>query len=126
MARSIENIVESHRIAAHRRKVGLPSWARTINIKPIIKQDPDNTSNEHAASVANRVAGLLRQALPAHWLDWQSNDQDEDITILVEELEALKPDSYDDDPDFTPLEDLNNMLDRLYDWANIKRIWLGA
>ncbi|WP_415394204.1 hypothetical protein [Pseudomonas aeruginosa] len=40
-------------------------------------------------------------------------------------MDALKPDSYEGEVDFTPLDDLNSMLDQLYDWADGKRVWLG-
>ncbi|AVK02613.1 hypothetical protein CSB93_7081 (plasmid) [Pseudomonas paraeruginosa] len=40
-------------------------------------------------------------------------------------MEALKPDSYDGEENVTPLDDLNSMLDQLYDWADGKRVWLG-
>jgi len=49
----------------------------------------------------------------------------EDLTHIVEGMEALKPDSYDGEENVTPLDDLNSMLDQLYDWADGKRVWLG-
>ncbi|EPJ7982322.1 hypothetical protein L4Z68_001329 [Pseudomonas aeruginosa] len=125
MPRTIESIVENHRVAAERRSAGKPVWDCKIDIKAILHEDQSNTSNEHAAKVANRIGALIRSRVPADWLDWDSTDQDEDLTHIVEGMEALKPDSYDGEEDFTPLNDLNSMLDQLYDWADAKRVWLG-
>jgi len=125
MPRTIEGIVENHRVAAERRAAGKPVWDREIAVKAILHEDKSNTSNEHAAQVANRIAALIRSRIPAAWLDWNSDDLDENLTQIVEGMEALKPNSYEGVADFTPLEDLNNMLDQLYDWADGKRVWLG-
>lgn len=125
MPRTIESIVENHRVASERRAAGKPVWDRKIDLKPILREDQSNTSNEHAAQVANRIGELVRSQVPADWLDWDSTDLDEDLAYIVEGMEALKPDSYDGEEDFTPLEDLNSMLDQLYDWADSKRVWLG-
>lgn len=123
--RTIESIVENHRVAAERRAAGKPIWDRTINIKSILNEDRSNTTNERAADVANRIGALIRVSVPKTWLDWESEAWDEDLLEVVEGMEALKPDSYDGEDDFTPLDDLNNMLDQLYDWADRKRVWLG-
>lgn len=125
MTRTIEGIVESHRLASERRAAGKPIWDRTINIKPILKEDPDNNTKEHAASVANRIGALLRSHVPAGWLDYNNDDYDDDLIDIVEGMEALKPDSYDGEADYSPQEDLHNMLCGLYDWADKHRVWLG-
>lgn len=125
MPRTIESIVENHRVAAERRAAGKPVWDRNIDVKAILQEDQSNDSNEHAAEVANRIGALIRSRVPAAWLDWNSDDLDEDLTQIVEGMEALKPDSYEGEADFTPLDDLNSMLDQLYNWADGKRVWLG-
>jgi len=125
MPRTIENIVENHRVAFERRSAGKPVWDYKIDIKSILQEDQSNKSNEHAAHVANRIGSLIRSRVPTDWLDWNSIDLDEDLTQIVEGMEALKPNSYEGEADFTPLDDLNNMLDQLYDWADGKRVWLG-
>ncbi|MGG4645817.1 MULTISPECIES: hypothetical protein [Pseudomonadaceae] len=125
MPRTIESIVENHRVAAERRAAGKPVWDRRIDIKAILREDQANTSNEHAARVANRIGALIRSKVPASWLDWESSDLDEDLTNIVEGMEALKPDSYQGEVEITPLKDLNGMLDQFYDWADGKRVWLG-
>ena len=125
MPRTIERILENFKAATARRSAGKPVWDRTINIKTILDEDRDNTSDDHCAQNANRIGALVRSSVPKSWLDWGSLDMDEELLNIVEGLEALRPDSYSDDLDFSPLEDLNNMLGQLYDWADSKRIWLG-
>lgn len=125
MPRTIERIVENHRVAADRRAAGKPVWDRTINIKEILHEDQSNTSNEHSAQVANRIGALVRSRVPAAWLEIDSDEVDFDLIEIVEGMEALKPNSYDGEEDFTPLDDLNSMLEQLYDWADSKRVWLG-
>ena len=125
MPRTIESIVENHRVASERRAAGKAVWDSKINIKEILHEDQSNTSNEHSAAVANRIGALVRSRVPATWLDISADEVDFDLIEIVEGMEALKPDSYDGEEDFTPLEDLNSMLDQLYDWADGKRIWLG-
>ena len=125
MPRTIESIGENHRVAAERRAAGKPVWDRKVDIKAILHEDQSNTSNEHAALVANRIGALLRSRLPSVLLEVGNDEVDFDLIEIVEGMEALRPDSYDGEEDFTPLDDLNNMLDQLYDWADANRVWLG-
>ena len=125
MPRTIEHIVENHRLAVERRSAGKPVWDRTINIKSILNEAPRSLSNEEAADIANRIGALLRQSVPSAWLDWESMALEEDLVEIVEGMETIKPDSYENDDDLTVTDDLNNMLDQLYDWADGKRVWLG-
>lgn len=125
MPRTIESIVENHQVAAERRAAGKPVWDMTINIKSILHEDQANTSNEHVAKVANRIGALLRSSVPAAWLEYGSSRVDFTLLEIVEGMEALEPDSYEGETAFTPLDDLNNMLDQLYDWSDRQRVWLG-
>ncbi|MBP3062022.1 hypothetical protein SAMN05216576_107196 [Ectopseudomonas chengduensis] len=125
MPRTIESIVENHRVAAERRTAGKPVWDMTIDIKSILHEDQSNTSNEHAAKVANRIGALLRSSVPTAWLEYGSSRVDFTLLEIVEGMEAQEPDSYEGETAFTPLDDLNNMLDQLYDWSDRQRVWLG-
>lgn len=126
-AKDLDRLVECHRVSRERIAAGRPVWDRTINIKPILYRDQGNETPEHAASVANEIGALIRTSVPAGWLDWDSDDCDETLLEIVEGMECLRPDSYANESDgYTPLEDLNNMLAGLYDWADDKRVWLGA
>lgn len=125
MPRTLESLVENHRVARERIAHGLPVWSRKINIKAILRRDQDNGSEAHAASVANEIAALLRASIPAAELDIASDSYDESLAEIVEGMEQLRADTYSDDPSYSALKDLNNMLDRLYDWADQERVWLG-
>lgn len=126
MPRTIEGLVESHRAARFRIAAGRSPWDRKINIKTILHSDPGNTSEEHAAFVANQIAVRLRQCLSSVLLDWNSPDVDSTLLEIVESLEELRPDSYVGEDDYSALQDLNNRLDELYDWADRERVWLGG
>lgn len=120
MPRTIEHIMETHRLASERRKAGKPIWDRRVNIKPVLKEDPDNRSDEHAAAVGKRIAKLLRMGLPKAWLDIESDDYDDELDEIVGHLEDVGPSDYG-----SGCDDLNSALDQLYDWANYKRVWLS-
>lgn len=125
MPRTVEHRVEMHRLLRERMAAGRPVWERTIDIKSVLRSAGDDTSEETAAAVANAIGALFRRRLPAASLDWASPACDDDIAEIVEGMEQLRPDSYADDPTYSAREDLNNMLDALYDWADRNRVWLG-
>lgn len=124
MPRSIETIMASHREANDRRAKGQPIWDRKIAIKHILARDKDNTSNEYVALVANEIGAVLRKKVPARFLDTSVDDYDDRIREVIEGMEDLRAESYKNDPSFSPLQDLNNMLDDLYDWADKHRVWI--
>lgn len=121
MHRTLDTIVANHQRAHALRQAGKPIWSRRIKIKHLIGED---TTEEGAARVANAIATALRQQLPPHWLE-TGPDMDFDLIEVVEGMESVTPTSYADDDDFTVLEDLNNMLGSLYDWADRQRVWIG-
>ncbi|NDI85068.1 hypothetical protein [Undibacterium crateris] len=124
-ARNIGQIVSTHNLASQRRAAGKPVWDRTINIKHILRRDPQNESEEHAASVANEIAAVLRSKIPAKFLDLSNDECDSELLEIVEGMESLRADSFIDCEDYSALEDLNGMLSQLYDWADLERVWLG-
>lgn len=125
MPRTIEGIVECHRVVRERRAAGLPPWDHRIDIKAVLTRDPGNETEEHAAAVANEIGALLRSGLPDAMLDVMSEAFDAELSEIVDHLEWLKPDSHEGIADRTNLEDLNDRLEEIYDWADGKRVWLG-
>jgi len=125
MPRTVEHIVHCHQLSQARCNAGLPIWDKTISIKHILQRDQSNESNEHAAAVANEIATVLKSRLPAKMLDIKNDEFDEVLADIVEGMESLKADSYADDPTFSPLQDLNGMLEGLYDWADENRVWIA-
>lgn len=124
MSRSLDGLLASHQLAEQRRAAGKPIWDRRLRLKDLLADSPDATSDERAAWVANRIAERLRRQLPAAWLE-TGEEMDFELLEVVDGMEALTPTSYDDDEDFSVLEDLNNMLGQLYDWADRRRVWIG-
>lgn len=125
MTRFVEDIVQNHQIVRERIAQGRPVWDRQIKIKSVIFRDQENATEVHAAAAANEIAAIIRASVPAGWFEFDDDRYDEDLLEIVEGMEALRPDSYEDEPAFSALEDLNNMLEGLYDWADSKRVWLG-
>lgn len=124
-ASNIDHIVTTHRIAAALRAQGKPTWAYRVDIKSIIYERPNDESEENSARVANRVAAALRAGLPGGFFDYANPNAEAGLIEIVESLEQLRADSFADEDDYSALEDLNNRLGDLYDWADIKRVWLG-
>ena len=125
-ARNIDILVESHRLARERRKAGKPVWDRTIDVRAILKRDPENDSDEHVAKTGNEVAALLRAQLPAGLLDITHADYDQRIDEVVEALESMSEDDYADDPTYRLVDEFNGRMSELYDWADLNRIWMGS
>lgn len=122
MPRTIDSIVENHQVARERRNAGKPVWDHRINIKEILFRNRLNETNEHAATVGNELSTLLKQSVPKAWLDISSPDFDDDIDNYIDWLSHLKGAG---EAQGAVLEDLNSILDQLYDWADHKRVWLG-
>lgn len=97
----------------------MPRWKATVDIKTVLATVGAVPSKTECAEAANKIATLLKDGLPASLCD-------DEIDGLIEELEATKPDVFDDDPSYSVQEDVNHMLERLYDWADQNRVWLGA
>jgi hypothetical protein len=122
MPRTIDHILDCHHAAQERRNRGQDPWDRRINIKTVLHRDPDNIENAYAASVGREIADLLRLRTPVSWREIRSDDFDWDLDEILDFLSSLKGDNQ---PENSVVEELNQILDMLYDWADRKRIWLG-
>lgn len=112
-------------LVAQRRSAGKGPWDHRILIKHLLSDDGANCSDNDAAALANQLAVQLRRSVPTDWLDEASESAEDELIEVVDGMEALRPNSYDNDPDMSPLEDLNGMLNQLYDWADKRRVWIG-
>lgn len=126
MHRNLDILVESHRLAAERRKAGKPVWDRTVDVRSILKRDQENDSDAHVAKTAHEIAVLLRAKLPAGLLDITHADYDQRIDEVVEALEAMSEDDYADDPSYRLVDEFNGRMSELYDWADLNRVWMGS
>lgn len=117
MPRTIEGIVDAHRAARALRKQGKPVWSDEIKIKDLLD---DDDSDERAIVVAKEVAARFRKGLPNATFDVRSDDYDDEITGLIEDLEL-----FHDNMGVDINGVLNERLDEIYDWADVKRVWIG-
>lgn len=117
MVDSVEHRVECHRLATALRKQGKPVWANRIPLNDIFdeKEDPQSVMEK-----AHEVAKRLRAGLPAETLDIMSDDYDDEIEELVTDLESWTLENMNGNP----VEMFNDRMSDIYDWADIKRVWL--
>jgi hypothetical protein len=121
MARTLEGLVECHRVADVRRRAGKPVWDRKIDIKEVLYRDQSNESDEHARAVGQEIAALLRASVPTAWLVGADDEFDWTLDEILDCLENVSSGG-EDDP---AVDALNSYLDDLYDWADVRRVWLG-
>lgn len=84
----------------------MPNWEKTVNIKHLLTNIDDNGE---ARKIAHKISDILEEQLtPTRFNSWELQD------II---------DMFDDS---TGLDDTNNALTALYDWADENRVWLGV
>lgn len=116
MPRSLSLKQEAAQIALSRRSVGKPSWETQVQIKDLLK---DLEGDENIIAAAHAVAKRLRNAMPEELLDTDSNDYDDELVDIIDDLETYAPAMCSD---FSGT--FNETLDALYDWADINRVWI--
>lgn len=116
MPRTIESIVENHKVAAERRAAGKPVWDRTVKIRHLLTEED---SPENAAKVGAAIASILRAKLPSRWFDPHSDEFDDDIDEIAYEMSRI------DAADPKALDSVNLLIDELYDWADANRVWIA-
>ena len=109
-----EHRAECHRIAVERRAAGKPSWAYSAKVFPDEPQENDAAKIE----AGRQIVAALKAQLPKTWLDEAADDYDDDYANIVWELDHIGWEGAD------VSEHLSNAVESLYDWADIKRVWL--
>lgn len=122
MPRTVESIVENHRVARERRAAGNAVWDRTIDIKGIIRRDKGNESNAHVEAVAREVVELVEARVPTQWLDCTNDTYEHDLDDVLEGMRSLRA---SEAAEGDLVDEFNGWLDQLYDWADARRVWLG-
>lgn len=105
MPRTIEHIVETHRIAAQRRAAGLPHWKHTIKLGDIWRNEDLGFEERR-----DRVVARLRRS---PWL--RDRDEVDPLLEIVEHLAHAE--------DF---DEFNDWWDEIYDAADIERVWIDT
>ena len=77
----------------------MPRWIKTINIKPFIDE------TQPASVVAKNIRTKLANAI---------SYPDLTLSLILDDFEEVQT-----------VEDCDDVLNRLYDWADTNDIWLG-
>lgn len=86
----------------------------------------DEDEDAFAARMGNELAARLTRALPAAWLDEAHADFDEQAWEVVDTFKSMRADDFCDDPSYSTAEHFDDVLQQLYDWADIKRVWIKS
>jgi len=81
-------------------------WLKTINIKQFLSEETRDI--EIVKNIGESIAGALTRGTKRFKCDTYGLD---DILDMLRDIESL--------------EDFNETLDELYDWADRNRVWLG-
>lgn len=111
-----EHRVECHRLAEELRAKGKDTWTYRVNIN---EYRPKDDTEEAAIEAGKRIAAALRTRLPRDWRDEDHEDYDEEHHDLVWELENISAGD-----GCSAKTHLNAVVEALYDWADLKRVWL--
>lgn len=128
MPRTVESIVACHQEARARRRAGRPIWDASVPIKSLLQDCAgagDDISASQAAELCHRMHALLRARLPPTWLDVNDPNFSFSLDELMDELRDASTDGFSNAEWGTPVEQINGLLDQLYDWADRHRVWIG-
>lgn len=128
MPRTVEGIVEAHQIAQERRARGLNSWKGQLSfmttLGPLAERfdagDETLTAQEmldglHAA--AKEIRAKVPEA-QGKYFEFEHQDL-ENFVLTLEELTLARLEAHED-----IIEEVNDALDRLYDWCDRNRWWI--
>jgi hypothetical protein len=128
MARTIEHIVATHKHATALRAQGKNIWPHQANIREIIRGGQGQKATPGLiASVANRVAQVLRAKLPKSFFDVTHESFDFHFNDAVETFEdyTVAGLTRDASEGLDIEAEFNGWLEDIYDWADNNRVWLG-
>lgn len=129
MPRTIESILECHRVAEGRRRQGRPIWDLTLPLKDILKeyeQYGDDLSVEKAVELSHRIGAMLKAAVPAAWRTPEHRNFHFDYEDMFERFAQADAGDFTKTKDFNedPCEVINEWLDELYDWGDRCRVFM--
>lgn len=107
MPRTVDHIVEMHRLATERRRAGQPVWDRRINLADIWR-NPDLTFEERR----DRIVAQLRKS---PWLTGRDTSGFDELGDIVDNLAAAET-----------VGEFDGWWDELYDRADYDRVWIAT
>lgn len=105
-------------------KVQTRTAPRTLKIRSVFTRHSRAVTDRECSAAASDIALTLRQQLPVQWLLEGGDSFDFDLAAIIEGLDAIKPFGYPEDPPGLALDDLNEQLAKLLDWADDAEIKL--
>ena len=102
MSRSIEHIVETHKIAAERRSSGRPVWDETIHVA-FFHDDTKSFKQKR-----NMFAAAVKRS---RW--FKGEDELSDLHQIVDEIS-----------DSDDVEHFDFCMNEIYDMADFDRVWI--
>lgn len=103
MPRTVEHLVEVHRLAWARVAAGLPSWERRLDVAGVF--------HDGALTFEQRRDAVVARIRASGWLD--GRDMFDGLVLAVEGLEGA------DDVD-----EFDGWWDEIYDYADYDRVWI--
>ncbi len=105
MPRTVDHIVETHRLAAERRAAGQPVWDRRINVADIWRNE--------ALTFEQRRDAIVARLRTSAWLAGRNASDP-----LVEAVDGLA--AADD------VDEFDGWWDEVYDHADYDRVWIAT
>lgn len=105
MPRTVEHIVETHRIASNLRRAGRPIWSETIDLSAFWG---DNSLDFETKR--DMICGAFRRSR------WHKNADPDAFDGIIEIVDHLA--------DAEDWDDFNGWWDEMYDLADYARIWI--
>ena len=125
MPRTVEGIVQAHQISRDRLSRGLPSWKGSLEfMTPLAaiaerhEAGDDSLTAQMVLDAFHAAAKEVREKVPQAQQSFFPME-DEDLENFVLTLEGWTLSYIENCPDI--LEEFNEALDRLYDWADVNR-----
>lgn len=103
-----------------------PTFSRTIPIRTIIREDQRDHSATACARKAHQVAETIRTLSPSEWFADGLESFDPDLCDIVENLEGMSPFTYPGECIDLPIDEFNQLIARLLDWAEDANVCLGV
>lgn len=119
MPRTLESMVDNHKVAQERRRAGRPVWDHRLKIADLITDLQNKLEEDPEADiqgVGKQIGERIRNS------SWAKEDEkavkerggfDSEVMECAEEFE-----------DVTDQDDFELILDRLYDLADADRTWV--
>lgn len=85
----------------------MSNWKHTLEIKSI--WNSDQSIDQKGKSIATKI----RKMIPNSYLDWDSEDYNEDIETIIDNFENITGCD-----DMSPTEEFDETMEMLYDWGD--------